>query len=134
MRVTIIGVVPPCPRCQRMYDLALEVAQDLGIQVEMKKLAYDMDEAQRYGKVGTAHDIAEWANIEIDWSKLRDIITEGWSKELDDIMMPCAKKAQEEGWLMTPVLILDGKVAFMGYVPSKEDVEAAMKNALQAKG
>jgi hypothetical protein len=25
-------------------------------------------------------------------------------------------------------------VAFMGYVPSKEDVEAAMKNALQAKG
>jgi hypothetical protein len=35
---------------------------------------------------------------------------------------------------MTPVLILDDKVAFMGYVPSKEDVEAAMKNALQAKG
>jgi len=134
MRVTIIGVVPPCPRCQRMYDLALEVAQDLGIQVEMKKLAYDMDEAQKYGRVGTAHDVAEWANIEIDWSQIRNIVTEGWSKELDDIMMPCARKAEEQGWLMTPVLILDDKVAFMGYVPSKEDVEAAMKNALQAKG
>jgi len=134
MRVTIIGVVPPCPRCQRMYDLALEVAQDLGIQVAMKKLAYDMDEAQKYGRVGTAHDVAEWANIEIDWSQIRNIVTEGWSKELDDIMMPCARKAEEQGWLMTPVLILDDKVAFMGYVPSKEDVEAAMKNALQAKG
>jgi len=134
MNVTIIGVVPPCPRCQRMYDLALEVAQDLGIQVEMKKLAYDMDEAQKYGRVGTAHDVAEWANIEIDWSQIRNIVTEGWSKELDDIMMPCARKAEEQGWLMTPVLILDDKVAFMGYVPSKEDVEAAMKNALQAKG
>jgi hypothetical protein len=117
-----------------MYDLALEVAQDLGIQVEMKKLAYDMDEAQKYGRVGTAHDVAEWANIEIDWSQIRNIATEGWSKELDDIMMPCARKAEEQGWLMTPVLILDDKVAFMGYVPSKEDVEAAMKNALQAKG
>jgi len=134
MNVTIIGVVPPCPRCQRMYDLALEVAQDLGIQVEMKKLAYDMDEAQKYGRVGTAHDVAEWANIEIDWSQIRNIVTEGWSKELDDIIMPCARKAEEQGWLMTPVLILDDKVAFMGYVPSKEDVEAAMKNALQAKG
>lgn len=134
MNVTIIGVVPPCPRCQRMYDLALEVAQDLGIQVEMKKLAYDMDEAQKYGRVGTAHDVAEWANIEIDWSQIRNIVTEGWSKELDDTMMPCARKAEEQGWLMTPVLILDDKVAFMGYVPSKEDVEAAMKNALQAKG
>jgi len=134
MNITVIGVVPPCPRCKRMYELALEVAHDLGIQVEMKKLAYDMDEAQKYGRVGTAHDVAEWANIEIDWSQIRNIVTEGWSKELDDIMMPCARKAEEQGWLMTPVLILDDKVAFMGYVPSKEDVEAAMKNALQAKG
>jgi len=123
MNVTIIGVVPPCPRCQRMYDLALEVAQDLGIQVEMKKLAYDMDEAQKYGRVGTAHDVAEWANIEIDWSQIRNIVTEGWSKELDDIMMPCARKAEEQGWLMTPVLILDDKVAFMGYVPSPKSSE-----------
>jgi len=134
MRVTIIGVVPPCPRCQRMYDLALEVAHDLGIQVEMKKLAYDMDEAQKYGRVGTAHDVAEWANIEIDWSQIRNIITEGWSKELDDMMMPCARKAEEQGWLMTPVLILDDKVAFMGYVPDKEDIKVAMKNVLRAKG
>jgi hypothetical protein len=112
-----------------MYDLAHEVANELGIPVEIKKLAYDMDEAQKYGKVGTAHDVAEWAGIEIDWSKLRNIITEGWSKELDEIMMPCARKAEENGWLMTPVLILDGKVAFMGYVPDKKDIKAAMQKA-----
>lgn len=129
MKVTVLGVVPPCPRCKRMYDLACEAAEELGIPVEIKKLAYDMDEAQQYGKVGTAHDVAEWAGIEIDWSRLRDIITEGWSKELDEIMMPCAKKAKENGWLMTPVLILDGKVAFMGYVPDKEDIKAAMQKA-----
>ena len=129
MKITVLGVVPPCPRCQRMYDLAHEAAEELGIPVEMKKLAYDMEEAQRYGKVGTAHDVAEWAGIEIDWGQIRNIVTEGWSKELDEIMMPCARKAEENGWLMTPVLILDGKVAFMGYVPEKEDIKAAMQKA-----
>ncbi len=129
MKVTVLGVVPPCPRCQRMYDLAHEAAEELGIPVEMKKLAYDMEEAQKYGKVGTAHDVAEWAGIEIDWGQIRNIVTEGWSKELDEIMMPCARKAEENGWLMTPVLILDGKVAFMGYVPDKEDIKAAMQKA-----
>jgi hypothetical protein len=134
MKITVIGVVPPCPRCQRTYDLAREVAQELGIPVEMKKLAYDMDEAQRYGKVGTAHDVAEWAGIEIDWGQIRNIVTEGWSKELDEIMMPCARKAEERGWLMTPVLIIDGKVAFMGSVPSKEDVRVAMQKASGSVG
>jgi len=112
-----------------MYELAHEVAEELGIPAEMKKLAYDMEEAQKYGKVGTAHDVAEWADITVDWSKLRDIITEGWSKELDEIMMPCAQKAEENGWLMTPVLIIDDKVAFMGSVPDKKDIKAAMQKA-----
>ena len=129
MKITVLGVVPPCPRCQRMYDLAHEAAEELGIPVEMKKFAYDMEEAQRYGKVGTAHDVAEWAGMEIDWGQIRNIITEGWSKELDEIMMPCARKAEENGWLMTPVLILDGKVAFMGYVPDKQNIKAAMRMA-----
>ena len=36
MKITVLGVVPPCPRCQRIYDLAVEVANELGIEVEMK--------------------------------------------------------------------------------------------------
>ena len=86
MKITVIGVVPPCPRCAHIYDLAVEAANELGIEVEMSKIAYDSEEAQGYGKVGTAHHIAEWANMEIDWSKIREIISEGWSKELDDFL------------------------------------------------
>ena len=129
MIITVIGVDPPCPRCKRIYDLAVGVADELGIEVETKKIAYDSKEAQKYGKVGTAHHIAEWAEMEMDWSKLRNIITEGWSKELDDLMMPCAKKAEEKGWLMTPVLLIDGKVAFMGYVPKREHIKEAFQKA-----
>jgi len=131
MKLTVIGVVPPCPRCQHMYDLALDATNELGLKVEMKKIAYDSDEAQRYGRVGTAHDVAEWAGIEIDWSQIRNIITEGWSKELDEVMMPCTRKAEEKGWLMTPVLLIDNKVAFMGYVPEKQDIKKAIQNALR---
>ena len=132
MKITVIGVVPPCPRCKHIYDLAVEVASELGIEVEMKKIAYDAEEAQKYGKVGTAYHIAEWANMEVDWSKIREIISEDWSQEFDDFLMPCTKKAEEKGWLMTPVLLIDGKVAFMGYVPGKEDIKVAIQAALNS--
>ena len=58
MNITIIGVVPPCPRCKRIYDLTVEAVSELGAKAEIKKIAYDSDEAKKYGRVGTAHDIA----------------------------------------------------------------------------
>ncbi len=129
MKITVIGVVPPCPRCQRIHDLAVEAAHELGIKVEIKKIAYDADEAQQYGKVGTAHDIAEWATMEIDWRKIREIASEGWSQEFDDFLMPCTRKAEEKGWLMTPILLINGRVVFNGYVPQKEDIKQAIQRA-----
>ena len=129
MKITVIGVVPPCPRCKHIYDLAVEAAEELGIEVEMKKIAYDADEAQRYGKLGTAHHIAEWAQMEMDWSKIKEIISEDWSQELDDYLMPCTRKAKENEWLMTPVLLINDKVAFSGYVPRKEDIKRAIQKA-----
>ena len=130
MKITVIGVVPPCPRCKRLYDLAEEVTNELGVKVKMKKIVYDSEEAQKYGKVGTAHHIAEWAKMEIDWSKIREIISEDWSQELDNFLMPCTRRAEEEGWLMTPLLLIDDKVIFSGYVPRKEDIKAVIQKAL----
>jgi hypothetical protein len=131
MIITVIGVVPPCPRCQRIYDLTVEAVSELGAQAEIKKIAYDSDEAQQFGKVGTAHDIAEWAQMKIEWSKIWDIATEGWSLELDNLMMPCKERAGVEGWLMTPVLLLDDRVIVMGYVPDKEYIKTAIKQYFQ---
>ena len=131
MKITVIGVVPPCPRCKHIYDLSLEAAGELGVDVKMEKFAFDADEVQKYGKIGTAHHIAEWAEMEMDWSKIREIISEEWSQELDDFLMPCARKAEEKGWLMTPVLLIDDKVAVSGYVPKKEDIKEAFIKAAQ---
>lgn len=132
MKITVIGVVPPCPRCKHMYDLAVEAAEELGIEVAMNKIAYDGDEVKKYGKVGTAHHIAEWTGMEMDWSKIREVISEEWSQELDNCLMPCTRKAEEKGWLMTPVLLIDDEVAFSGYVPTKEDIKEALKKAAQS--
>ena len=92
MKITVIGVEPPCPRCKHIYDLSVEVAEELGVNVEMEKFAFDADEVQKYGKIGTAHHIAEWAEMEMDWSRIREIISEEWSQELDDFLMPCTRK------------------------------------------
>ena len=55
--------------------------------------------------------------MQIDWNKVRDIVSDGWSQELDDILMPCKEMADERGWLMTPVLVIDDEVVCSGYVP-----------------
>jgi hypothetical protein len=129
MKITVIGVDPPCPRCKHIYDLSVEAAAELGLEVNMEKFSFDSDEVQKYGKVGTAHHIAEWSEMEMDWSKIREIISEEWSQELDNFLMPCTRKAEEKGWLMTPVLLIDDRVAFNGYVPKKEDIKEALKKA-----
>ena len=131
MKVTVIGVVPPCPRCKHMYDLAEGAAEELGVEVAMDWRGAWTGKAQKYGKVGTAHHIAEWTGMEMDWSKIREIISEEQSQELDVFLMPCTRKAEEKGWLMTPVLLIDDEVAFSGYVPKKEDIKEALKKAAQ---
>lgn len=130
MKITVIGVEPPCPRCKRLYDLSVEIIDELGIEADLKKISFDSGEARKYGRVGTAHDIAEWTDIHIDWSKVQDIVRDGWSRELDDVLMPCKIKADEQGWLMTPVLLINDKVICSGYVPEKQFITLAVKDIL----
>ena len=134
MIISIIGVEPACPRCARMYILAHEAVKELGIEAELNKISFDSEDARVYGRVGTAHDIAEWAGLQIDWSKISDIVSDGWSQELDNFLMPCKLKADEHGWLMTPVLIIDNEIAFSGYVPEQETIKSAINKKLNSVG
>jgi len=130
MTIKIIGVEPACPRCERMYTLAREAIEELGAEAKLNKISFDSEDAGVYGRVGTAHDIADWAELQIDWGKVRDIVSDGWSPELDAILMPCKEIADERGWLMTPVLLIDDKVICSGYVPEKEFITSAIKDKL----
>ena len=44
-------------------------------------------------------------------------------KELETVLQPIKAKARELGYLMTPVLVVNGQVESIGYVPSKEEIQ-----------
>jgi len=134
MKITIIGVEPPCPRCARIYDLVVSVVTELDLEAAVTKIPYDSADTKKFGRVGTAHDIAQWADVSMDWSRIKDIVVDGWSRELDEFLMPCADKARENGWLMTPVLAVDEKVVCMGHVPDKEYIKKTIIEHMEKGG
>ncbi|MBM4309694.1 MAG: thioredoxin family protein [Deltaproteobacteria bacterium] len=97
MNIIIIGVEPPCPRCRLLHEITLEVVHELGLQADVEKIACTSDEAQRFGRTGNAHDIAQWAGIDVDWDTVHRLASAGWSQALDDLLMPCKEKAATEG-------------------------------------
>jgi len=46
-------------------------------------------------------------------------------------LTPPVKKAEEKGYLMTPVLIINGQVKATGYVPRKEKIQEWVKSELR---
>lgn len=132
MEIIIIGVEPPCPRCKKVYEMAMEISRERG-DILVKKITWDSEEAKRYGKVTTGHQIAEEYHIEVKWEALKDLVSGEWSPKLDEVLMPLAMKAEEVGILMTPVVVIDRKVTFMGYVPSEIELRKKIEEGLREK-
>ena len=44
--------------------------------------------------------------------------------------MPIKERAKEEGYLMTPVLVVGGKIKSMDYVPEKEKIKEWIESEL----
>jgi protein-disulfide isomerase len=129
VEIIIIGVEPACPRCKRVYEMAKELSRDKrGISV--KKITWDSEEAQKYGKVTTGRHIAQEYDVPVKWEEMKDLVSGEWTPKLDELLMPLKRKADEMGILMTPVVIIDGKVAFMGYVPPEEEIRRRIKEEL----
>jgi len=128
MKITIIGTEPPCPRCQETYTRVRQVIQEMDPTISIKKIAYFSQEAQSYGKVGSAHEIADWAKINVDWDKIREVASRGWTQELDDLLMPLKEKSEQAGWLMTPVVAISNKVVHCGCVPELNDLRRILNH------
>ena len=133
MEVLVIGPEPPCIRCNTLHRLANEVREDLPGKVEVRRVSAHSEEAGKYGKIEGGHHIAETFNIahnherieslmkEInelkkDEKKNEELINEKF-KAIDEELSPIKKKAKEVGILMTPVLVVNGKIKSMDYVP-----------------
>jgi len=122
MEVIIIGTEPPCVRCQRVFNLAKEVAQQLEPEINVRKVFFDSEEARQYGKITEFHKIVKVAEVPHDRDKIRKLAHQEWTKELDNELKPIKDKAEEMGYLLTPVLVINGQVKSAGFVPSKEQI------------
>lgn len=127
MNITVIGTDPPCPRCRETLHRVKQAAEEQRVSISIKKIVYSSDEAQRFGKVGTAHEIAEWAGLVVDWDEVKKLAAGQWKPELDEKLMLLKQKAEQEQWIMTPVVVIDDTVAFWGSVPTLEELKMLLR-------
>ena len=143
--VWIIGVDPPCPRCDLTRQRVERLAKDMGMRVNVKNLIYSDPEAREFAasigkETGTAKDIAKKTGVEIDWNHITTVyknppsrpedidIIDGparhWSPEFDEALRPCQEKADSVGILMTPIVVVQKEVKHHGSVPSIEQLRS----------
>jgi hypothetical protein len=133
MEIIIIGTEPPCPRCRETYERVKKAAEGIETKPGVRKIVYSSDEALRLGRGGTGHEIAEWAGIAIDWEEVHKLASGEWTQALDDILMPLADEAKKQGWIMTPVVVIDGTVVHFGHVPEMNKIKSWLTGKSQVK-
>ena len=140
MEIVVIGTEPPCIRCHTTFKRAKEIAQQFSEDIDVKKVAIHTEEARKYGKVEAGHGIGEAGNIKPDIESMGKLLGEleelkanedkneelidDKLKNLEKVLSPIKEKARELGFLMTPVLVVNGQVKSSDYVPSKEEIRA----------
>ena len=142
--VWILGVDPPCPRCDLTRQRVERISNELvGVSLNISHMIYSDFRAQAFAKsvgkeTGTAKHVADKAGIKVDWDHVHavvknppsrtedfdeiDGIARQWSPEMDAAIRPCQEKADSVGILMTPILVVDRKVKHHGSVPSLEQL------------
>lgn len=146
--ILIIGTLPPCPRCRLLTEIMTKKSETLGLDAEIRHISYADEEAAGFaakeGLVpGTAKDVARiigkkinleqmgkevdtpeldhLKNLEPDMKPLESLFRE--VHILDNWLRPFEYEAKAAGILMTPVLIIDGKIKYQGSVPDLRMIE-----------
>jgi len=137
--VLVIGTEPPCPRCDLLGILVKECAP-ANVELNLSHCAFDAEEATALGKrlgrkIGTAKHVSKDADIPMDWDAVYGLIEQQkasarpdcrpadlWTAELDALLRPCGEAAESTGYLMTPVLVVNGEVVHHGSIPSRGQI------------
>jgi hypothetical protein len=146
MEILIIGPEPPCVRCINTARFAKDVAEQYSGKVTVRKIDTHAAEAQKYGKVEGGGSIAEIEKVDYDSEGFKKLMQEagglmseeeknenmvkGKLQEIQEKLTPITEKAKEAGYLMTPVVVVNGKVKSSGYVPSREEIRGWVESEL----
>ncbi len=143
--ILIIGVDPPCPRCDLTRQRVERLVDDMDLSVNVRHLVYNDPEALQFAEsigkgFGTAKHVADKAGINIGPNKVQfekknvQVLPEDfdkidgparrWSPEMDEALRPYQLKAESVGMLMTPILVVFGEMKHYGSVPSIEQIRS----------
>lgn len=138
--IWVIGTDPPCPRCDYLTRMVKDIVAISGLSINVKHLAYTSEEAQVFAAAlglepGTAKDVACRASVDVDWQRIHGLVNGSgrestccptaaarWSPALDEALRPCERIAIETGIMMTPVLVIGGRLVHQGSVPEHQRV------------
>lgn len=145
--IIIIGTQPPCPRCKLLTEIINAEVALIRLDAEVRHISYTCDEAAVYARAagllpGTAKDVSKKIGIAINWGDDCPVSKEDEAqmrvlnpnlrkfeqlfKEvaiLDKRLRFFEDAAKDAGILMTPVLLINGKIIHQGSLPSVADIE-----------
>lgn len=138
MEVIVVASRHPCIKCLKTYEWAKEAAETLSKEIVVKKLLPGSSELEKFGKIEDAKTIAQIEKIEDPEEEVKRINQEiaelrqdeerNWAlieekiRQLDEVLKHIKKEALERGYIVTPVLIVNGKIKSAGYLPKKEQI------------
>jgi len=147
MEIIVIGPEHPCIRCVTTFKFAKEIAEEFPGKIEVRKIFTNSEEARKYGKAEGGLEISQVEKVDHDNKGIERLMKEidelkaeeekNWSlieakmKEIQEKLTPITKKAEEKGYLMTPVLVINAQVKASGYVPKKEKIREWVKSELK---
>ncbi|MCW3137083.1 MAG: thioredoxin family protein [Methanophagales archaeon] len=129
LSVKVIGTDPPCPRCHRTYELVAELAEELGIDVELKKLVAGTEEAERYGRCVSLKQFAEFVDEQMP--DVSDELARGDAEGLDRKAKPLLDRHPDSGLVLAPAVVINDDLKFFGQVPQKEDLREALWESIE---
>jgi small redox-active disulfide protein 2 len=152
--IWIIGTEPPCPRCNHLNRMIHGLVSELGLSIFVRHLAYTeaaaLELAEKVGlEPGTAKDVAKKGAIDMDWQRISKLVevpsetavekSDGvccpaiaeWTSELDEMLRPCENEALKLGIMMTPVLVLSGRIQHQGSVPPREQIKTWLEETYE---
>jgi protein-disulfide isomerase len=132
IEVLVIGTDPPCLRCNMLVQRVYEVADENRILVNVRKVPFQSTEAQDLAEefqrtMGSVKDVARRGTIEVDWSRVAGLMKQPWSPALDEELRPCQELADKVRILMTPILVINGRLKHHGSVPDADRILAWLK-------
>jgi hypothetical protein len=147
MEIIVIGPEHPCIRCVTTLKFAKEIAAEFPGKIEARKIFTTSEEAKKYGRSAGGLEISQIEKVDHDQEGIKRLNKEidelktdeekNWSlieakmQEIQEKLTPISKKSEEKGYLMTPVLVINGQVKASGYVPKKEKIREWVKSELK---